>query len=749
MIRKRTSAVLLGSAILALANGNAAAQGSERRAALEEVIVTAQRQQQRSQDVPITITTLTSAQMEAQGISSSFDLTKVVPGLVFSRSSSYAVPYLRGVGTTNTSPGDEPSVATYIDGVYYGNPVVLALPYGTVAGMEVLKGPQGTLFGRNATGGVINVTLRGPEFTSSGVASIGFDDYRGVDGNLFMTGPLGERVAASVDIQVRNQDKGYFTNDENGHDVGVNRYASIRQKLQFRVSDDLTIDTSLDYQRSKSTMGVYFGNYPGNIPLSALAGGEYPTRPLHTNSNVDGFFELDSWGGSVTVTGALGDHTIKSITSYRNTDYHFKQQVGFLPDGLMSITQPNPDPSQPDGQLRDPNGNIVGDRVVAPATTYYDNTSGTPYFATQEFQFISDNNGSLEWLAGTYFQFSKDHWDPLEIDFESNPTGGVNFVRYHASTSTRAYAAFAQATWHVTDRLELVGGLRQSYEIKTSKGRQELFGTEVARNRQEAEFDGLSYRFGANYKPTDTAMLYASVSRGFKSGLFSVASFGGEPIDPETLDAYEVGFKVEPSDILRINGSAYYYDYEDIQVNIVTDQGLTSLANAAAAEMKGVELQVEMMPLPGLTLSLSGAYQDTEYRSYRDAVVYAPSSSAGNYQLAIDASGNRTPRAPEFSGTASINYLLHLGDNSINLGLSYYHSDDFYWTADNTVEQEAYGVLDLSAEWRSAGEKYSVLLYGNNVTDEEYGTGLLSSVQGDLLQFGTPAVYGVRFRVNF
>ena len=711
---------------------------------LAEIIVTAQRHAERSQDVPISMTTIAPAQLEAQGITSGFDLTKIVPGLVFSQSSSYAVPFLRGVGSTNTSPGDEPSVATYIDGVYYGNPAALALPYGTVANMEVLKGPQGTLFGRNATGGVINVTLRGPEFSYGGVATMAYDNYRASEANLFVTGPLSEKVAASIDIVTRNQDKGYLVDDATGHNVGVNNYAGIRQKFKILASDTVTVDTSLDYQHSGNTTGTYFGTLKGDVPLGAINDSPYPTQNLHTRSNADNSFDLDSWGGSVTVTAELGENTFKSISSYRNVDYTFVQQVGFVNDNTMTLSQTN------DG-LTLPGGTPVGTRSVTPATTYYNNHTKTPYFATQEFQFISGKGELFDWMAGAYMQFSKDEWAPLDIAYSLDQAYGKTpaFVSYDGYVSTEAYAAFAQGTFHLTDQLDLVGGLRESYEVKKTKADQAVFGNVVASNDQKEEFDGLSYRAGLNYKPSNNALVYLTASRGFKSGLFSIASFGGQPIKPEELNAYEVGFKLQPLSVLRVNGSAFYYDYKDIQVNTVIDTGVTALSNAAEARMKGLELEVQYMPIQRLTLSLSGAYEKAEYRKYESAVVYLPSNSGGNYQAALDVSGNRMPRVPKFTTTTSAHYIVPIGDNTIDFGASYYRSGQFYWTADNGPEQKSYGLLDLSAEWLSSDGKYSVLAYANNASDTEYGTGMLAAVQGNLVQFGRPMVYGTRFKLNF
>jgi iron complex outermembrane recepter protein len=709
---------------------------------LVDVVVTAQRRKEREQEVPIAITTLGPEQIERQGIKTGFELTKTVPGLVYGSNSAYAVPFLRGVGSVNDSPGDEPAVATYIDGVYIGNGIVLSLPYGSVQGVEVLKGPQGTLFGRNAVGGVINVTLRGPERHFNTTASIGYDNFQAVEGSLFVTGPLSDKLSASADVQFRQQDRGFYRNDYDGSRADRQDYATFRGKLRIDATDDLSFDISADYQNTLTGQGGVAGELPGTVPLAALAGGTYPTAANHVYSNVSGNNRVSTYGASIIGTLDLHSVLLKSITSYRHLDYKFFIQNGFFPDGVLSADQPNPG-------LIDPQGVPVGTRSVIPASTYYVNRTTNPYFATQEIQIASASGSPLEWILGGFAQWSSDRWETLQVNYQANPA--VPFVEFRDTPQlTRTYAAFGQATYHLTQQLALVGGLRYSTETKSTHGTQYVFGDQVAVNSQEESFNGVSYRGGINYQMTDKTLLYASASRGFKSGVFVVSNFGGDAVKPERLDAYEVGIKTDITSRLRVNADVYHYNYKDMQVSAIALGGLTALANAAQARMNGAELELQAIPLTGLTISLSGSYEDAYYQSFPNAQAFLRSNSAGYYQVTADVSGKQLIRTPKWSGTTGVTYVRGLADlGSLTLGANYYRSGAFPWDYTGTLRQGGYGTLDLSADWKTANERYSVMLYGTNVSNAKYAAGVQPGVQGALAFWGKPAVVGVRLRYNF
>ncbi len=337
----------------------------------------------------------------------------------------------------------------------------------------------------------------------------------------------------------------------------------------------------------------------------------------------------------------------------------------------------------------------------------------------------------------------------LWLDYRADPL--LPDVAYpDTSQGTKAYAAFAQGTFHLAPQLSLVGGLRYSTETKTAKGNLVVAGRLADTNNQRKTFDGVSYRFGVNYEPNEQTLLYASASRGFKSGLFTPLSFRGNPIKPEKLDDFEVGAKVDLSRNLRFNLNGFHYIYKNQQVNAILPNGLSSLLNAASSKLTGGELEIEAAPVSNLTLGLSGSYIHARYKSFANAQAFIPSASAGYYQDIINASGNPVIQTPTWTGKGSANYRIDLANGSaVNLGANYYRSGSFSWDYSNLTRNRAYGILDLSLEWASADQRYSVLIYGNNVTNTKYAAGLTQSVQGSLTFPGRPAVIGGRFRIKF
>lgn len=750
MKRFPVTVAVLGSTILTFCGpfvDTAWAQSSETAnpadsSQLEDIIVTAQRRSERAQSVPVAITTISPATIERQAIKSTFDLTKLVPGLNYTTNAGFAAPFIRGVGGTNAEPGDEPSVATYIDGVYTADPQGLSAPFGTVKSVEVLKGPQGTLFGRNAVGGVINVTLRGPEDAFDGTTSLSYDNYRALEGTLFVTGPLSEKVSASLDVQLRNQDRGFFTNDFNGSEAGFSNYDTFRGKLLLKPTERLTIELSADYQHLHSDLGDVTGTLPGTTPLAAYLGYPYPSERNHVYSDVPGYLDYIGWGGSATISLDLGGATLKSISSYHWNKRVTTLHVGFIPAGTLSVQQPNPG-------LVDSDGNAIGTKTIVPASAIYDNTSIAPYFATQEFQLASAKGGPLEWILGGFAQWSRDQWRDLQVNYQIRPA--VPFVAYRNTyDGTAAYAAFAQATYHLTPQVAVVGGLRYTAETKSTVGHFFFGATPAGDNDQKTTFHDLSYHAGINFQATPTMLFYASTSRGFKSGVYVPSDFGGTPVRPEVLYAYELGAKLDITRNLRVNAAVYHYDYNNQQVNAVNSNGLSSLQNAASSKQNGAEVEIQAIPIRNLTIGLTGSYVDAHYHAFHNAQVFLPSSSGGYYQTVLDVSGKPIIQTPKWSGKASVNYLVELSDGStVNLGASYFRTGSFSWDYSGSIKNPAYGLLDLSAEWMSSDKHYSVQLYGNNVTNTKYASGLTVLVHGALPYWGRPTVVGARFRYNF
>jgi len=733
-------ALLLGSTAFLLGVGEACAQTASPNqspasdsATLGEVVVTAQRREENLQQVPIAITALPAAQLAVQGISEPQDLVKAVPALTFARTNGYASPYVRGIGNSNSATGDEPSVATYIDGVYIGSSQATILPFNGVERIEVLKGPQGTLFGRNATGGLINIITRAPSAEFQASAEGTYANYNTKKLGLYVTGPLSQGVRASLSAQYYDQGEGYGRNLLTNRRMGREEYGSARARVNLDLSDTTTLDLSADYTRSDSDTYALFGVYPGTVPLAAsVPGTRYTTTPREIYANGKPSFFVITYGFSARLKAELGFADFVSISAYRHTHDINRLEDPTSLDNTLILSQPET-PLAP----------------ALPGTISYTDDRLAPYFLTQEFQLLSSGSGPFTWVAGLFGQRAKDSFQPLDINAQINARPALLTIA--TDDTTRALAAYGQGAYRLDNGLAFTLGGRYTTERRHTSGSLAFpsFGL-AATNDQRATFHAFTWRAAVDYRPTPDLLVYVSANKGFKSGLFNPQSFGAAPVRPETIYAYEVGFKSDPTRRLRINGSAYYYDYKNIQLFANNASGTAVIQNANAATMKGAELEAEFIPIENLHVRGAVSYERARYTGDRPVQTWILSSVGGGIPIDRSIKGAQMVRAPEFTANLSATYDVHLsGGDVVTLGGSYFHSSSFPWEPTNRLHQKAYNLVDLSAKWTSASNRYSVSVWGKNVFDEDYMVFAIPQQRWDGVIWAPPATYGVTFGLNF
>ncbi len=692
-------------------NGDAAGQ-------ISDIVVTAQRRAESAQSVPISLQSFSSDSLQKSAVRSTEDLTSVVGGLIIQPTSSRPSIFVRGVGTNSTNT--TPAVLTFVDGVYmpFGNSMDLS----NIASLEVLKGPQGTLFGRNATGGVIQITTRPPSETPSARVEVGYGNYEQVDATAYVTGGLAAGVAMDLALNYGNQGDGFGTNIYNGEDVFLTRKFTARSRLRFELSDASTLTLAGDYNQVRGTVGTNVSpavGYGFLVIANTLRtrGSAFFPGDFDVNAGpITPYFKSKEWGTSLTFETQLSDLTFRSITAYRKGLERAKIDFDGGPANAVNLS-------------------INRD----PRTAF-----------TQELQLLSDSSGPFEWVGGIFYYHSKAKLYPFQI----NANGA------YAKDIDESIAAYAQASYEILPNTKLTLGGRYTIEKRSIDGFVLLSGIDDPDRRGglSQKFKEPTWRIALDHKLNDDALVYASVSRGFNAGFFNQSSLAGfrtetqnPPVKPEFLTAYEIGTKLDLLDRhLRINLSGFLYDYKGLQQQIYNLGAVTTI-NAGSAEIKGVDFEVVAKPINSLTLSVSGTYLDTKYKSYPLAPNYVlqPNGSViamGN----ADAAGNHITNAPEWSYTAAISHTLptSIGEFATSANLNY--RGRTYADPGNAFRIPTRYVLNLTERWTSKDEKLFASLWVKNLLDKryDYAINILAPI-GLVGETAPPRTYGVSVGYQF
>jgi iron complex outermembrane recepter protein len=681
---------------------------------LSEIVVTAQKRSENAQRVPIAVQAFDGQALASLGVSRTEDLAAAVPGLSFTQALAAATPFLRGVGSAYSTAGTESPVAFYVDDVYRASASAGLLALRNVRSLEVLKGPQGTLFGRNATGGVVNIATADPKNELSFDGSISYGNHDQIEADAFISLPLGPNLSFGATGYLLDHD-GYGTNKVTGNEAYYQNTKFVQGKLRFE-SGGTDIVLSADYGRDLNQNGVGFLYFPGSVN-SFTKVAEYAGDYTLTG-NVDPYNLNVQYGGALKVEQELGDVTLKSITAYRVTDVDTQQDADRTP--IQSQTQ------------------------------IYDTISRT---FTQEVQLIGPSNRKLTWILGLFYLRDK---TLFEFPNSKLITAALT-TQYDNSQLSHSYAGFGQATLALGDRTNLTVGLRYTRDERDSSARNVLIrttGTTETNASASAAWEKLTYRFALDHRLGEDVMVYASYNRGFKSGLFSLIPFSSTPVNPEILDAYEVGLKSQLFGRLRLNVSAYHYDYKDIQVSVnVVNNGVTTprLLNAAKATINGFDLDAELLVSRGFRLRGGFAYVDGKYDSFPGAPFFTPNAVTvgGNTQTTVDAAGTRLFRTPKFSANLTATYEVETKQGTFLLTGGYSHSSSYTFAASELVKQPKLDLFNASVTWTDPSDTFSVRLWGRNLTNKLYYVNATEIASGNLFNPAAPRTYGVTLGAKF
>lgn len=700
----------------------------------EEIVVTALKRETALIETPAAITALSGADLQEREITSIESLAAAAPNLVVGQASGVSWVSVRGIGIGSTSGGIEGSVALHLDGAYLAQPASLDALMFDVASVEVLRGPQGTLYGRNATGGTVNfISNRPTQATEVRLGALyGAFERTRLEGVI--SGGLSDRVALRAAMMWENQDEGYGENIHLNDTFGRREAHGGRISGRFDLTDTLRVDVSA-FRFWDGTDGIQLTRLNpfnavalANNPIFATAAPRpADRRDINAETQADGERALE--GGNITVDWDLSPNlALRSITSYTRVDYS--------------------------------NVNADGDGTEIPMvhSDRFEDTSAWQQEIDLIFNLFDDR---LEGLVGVFYNDESLSLEGHNRWLAANPQGFVNVAGrvVPAGTDTvgflrqdtNSFAVFADATLALTDRFSVYAGARQSRderEILQTTGLAGLPG-EVGlaacnARRFENDWDSTIGKIGVAYD-SGFGHLYLQWAEGFKAGGFNAYACG-DTYEPEEVTAVEAGYKVLAfDDRLRFAASIFHYDYTNLQVSQIVNLQ-QQIENAAAATITGAEIEAALQANDFFSADLNIALLDATYDRYTDLDPLRPTLGF------LDLSGNRLNRAPEYTVNFGLTFTAPVGDGRLTLRGEAFHSDDVFFRQFNQPQdkQDAYTTYNLFATWDPAGP-VSIRAFGRNVTDEDVLLGVFSA--GTIFDrwaiYAPPRTWGLELRAEF
>ncbi|MEZ5572824.1 MAG: TonB-dependent receptor [Halioglobus sp.] len=748
----KTSAKALSVAVLASSGAlPLATHAQEKALALEEIIVTARKREESVQDVPIAVTALSAAELSRSSIRDLRDVTAYVPNLLVDKVTALqggAAIAIRGVSYQEIDKSLDPGIGVLLDDVYLGTNAGQILENFDIERLEVLRGPQGTLFGKNTIGGAIAIFRTEPTKEFGGkvqgtAGDFGRQDLRGLL-NLPMTENGGVKLWAA-----KLKSDGYIRNTTFGDDVGGQNYEDAGATIAYAFTDDFDLKFTYERTQDKSDVGAwanfnkYFDEFPyptadapadlaGLLPyvdsgftdLTGFRQFDAGSDENHNSQNGrnDGDTNQDYY--NLTLNYAMGDWFLTAITGYINRNEFGRLEYDANHFEFLTV-ESSTDYQQFSQEIR-VNGSIGNVEL----------TSGL-YYWDSDYDTDSVTYYLFEWLA--------------EL-----PDGSVGTISQHGETES--WAAFTSADWSLTEKLTLSAGVRYTYEEKTLEPVGQQFfladGTPlqppVSAVHADADWDKWSPRIGAQYAFTDDMMAYTSFSQGFKSGGFFGRITSGSNIrkfNPEEVNTYEIGLKSTWwEQRLRVNAAIFSSDYKDKQEEIIVSDPNgnvdTVVVNASDASMDGAELEVSALVYEGLTVFVQGGYLDASYDEFLiDNIPGVPT----------DGSTLDMRNAPEYTFGTGLNYVHPLfGHSEMAYDLTYNWRDSYVTIFNNDPlgQKDAAGFWNANIDYRYK-DMLTVSVYGRNLGDERYYRAVTIPPVSTFGQWNEPRNYGVTVTYQF
>ena len=730
MYPRLLKSVLCASAAMAVAAeaSPALAQAAVEDGAIEEIVVTARKRAESLQSTPVTVTAFEGQVLAERGITDFQKLADATPGVTIDAFPRAAPrPFFRGIGSSNQSAGADPSSVAFIDGVYIGRGPMLAVDVFDMERVEVLKGPQGTLWGKNVVGGAINfVTAKpAPEFEGAGMLTLG--EYGQRDASLMLNAPLADIAAVRATVSARKND-GYRTNLNGGGPLDDDDRLSGRVHVRLDLAEDTDLLFTADGTRDRMSGGSRYNLRP--------FGYEDINKPRTANPDRPGFIDRDTGGVKLELnSGRLGFADLTAIVSWRGLDYGSSEDL----DGTNAA------------------GNAAAG-VAAPALQVLAREKADSY--STEWRLASTGDGPLSWVGGLYYLRDETYRDrETETEVVDNSEN-----RFIGEGTTKSFAAFGEANYEIVKDASVFAGLRLTSEKKVY-AMTRLVGSPSAPtvnfttrgNPGVSDEQEVTWRVGGDYRPNSNLFFFASVATGFKSGAFQeqpTAATARNATAPEHVINYEAGLKSDWWDRrVRANVSVFYAEYTDLQtIQSIPDAtqgpaGSRIVTDTGDATIKGLEAEFILAPSRNIDLSASYTYLDATF----DKFTQTSRILADGTPVVLDLKGNRLSRTPEHAITFDAAYTtdeFEWGWLKFQVSANY-ESEVFDDNANDFIEyREARTLWDASATYFINAD-LSLQAWLRNLTDVEYRTHQVETAGGHFVQYGPPRQAGLTLNVKF
>lgn len=673
---------------------------------LEELIVTARKREETLQNTPLSVAAFTSEQLEKSLIQDLYDVGIQTPGMIVNKEIVGKI-YIRGIGAENLTIGGDPGVAVHVDGAYIARTSAAIFDLYDVERVEVLRGPQGTLYGRNATGGTVNIVSKAPTEEFEGNVSLEVGNYDYVRVGAVASGRLGSNRLLARAAIVKSDRDGFTPNVLTGEDLFDEDLLMGRFRLRYLPTDNLTIDLIADFSEDNSSPAP-FKQLEFSELFEGILGANDPEglRPVAQESPVREM--QDQFGVTAIINWDLENSTFTSLTSYRDTEFE-----AVFDGDAVDITFQN-----------------------------FEDFDDTQQFS-QEIRLASNSSGDWDWIVGAYY-FNDDGDTRIFI-----PIPGFGFDILHlASMSTDAFALFGQTTYRVSDRVALTAGLRYNSDDKEATQFSDFGFIPPMTQPLEQDAEEFTPKFGIEYRPSDDVLIYANATRGFKSGGFTFNGFQGS-FEPESVWAYEAGFKSTfAQGSATLNGSAFYYDYTDLQVSKL-ENNAGVITNAADATIFGAELELLAQVTDVWRINAGLSYLSAEFDEFL-------TEDPSNPQLGtIDLKGNSLPRSPEFSANVGTEFVVASGTaGDLSFRIDYQYQDKSFFTAFNRdlSAQDSFSIVNARITYANSDNSLRIAGFVRNALDEDYFLNILESgvetgkPEGFL---AAPRTYGLQLSYSF
>lgn len=729
--------LLLGAPVLAQESTTGAAGETM---ALEEIVVTAQRRSENLQDVPIAVTAVSSALVENLNMETIDEIQAVTPNMTFNTGYGFSQLFIRGIGSNFTTAGLENAVATYVDGAYLERASGITFDLVDIESVQVLKGPQGTLYGRNATGGAVLITTANPTDRLEARVAAEYGRFNHVQGDAMINVPLNETLSFRAAGRY-SRDGNYVYNFATDSRLGARRSWVARGKLRYTPSDDFTAVLTAEHsdergavlpERQRLSFPLCVGcATPGNVAPNL---GRYQTDLDYVERP-----EVKATNINLRMQYTPGDISIESVTAYRDQDEVARSDQDYSRADVFAYEAPT--------------GGKTFTQDVTVTTDlggWYDALFGISYLHDDGYYYLYANGASFRTIV------------PGDIP------RSFNDVR------TESVSAFGELRIRPLERLTITAGGRYTYDKRELHGRTNLAGNiafaganGVLELERKSTFSSFVPRFVIAYD-TDMVNVYASYSEGFKAGGFTSPAFTALPaVDPESIKNYEVGVKfVSPDRRLRANLAAFYYRYSDIQVTIVDIEatGGGFITNAGSARGKGVELDFEFQLNDWLQIFGGGGYLDANYREFRNATqaiplpAGAPLGACGGWVCGgvRDLDGFPLNRAPEWNGFIGANLSMPVSTDwkaDLSGVVKYSSSFDHVPGAGGPLgldHEPSYTLVNVTGGIGPSDDRYKIGFYVENLFNERYALSRQTSVPfGAYEAPARPRTYGIRAAARF